>query len=97
MPAPRTGSLSLPNAVAPSRMGKPSIFTSVTPLATAMHRTAAGPMPQGEASCATVRSFAPTMCVAAAPSRARSVRFFVMYTRLEDATELAVNGLPPSS
>ena len=78
MPAPRTGTVSPPNAVAPSRMVKPSILTSVTPVATAMQRTAAGPMPHGEASCATVRSFAPTMCVTAAPSRARSVRFFVM-------------------
>ena len=54
-------------------------------------------MPHGETSCATLGSFAPTMCVTAAPSRERSVRFFMMNTRFDDTTELAVNVLPPSS
>ena len=54
-------------------------------------------MPHGEAFVATLASFAPTMCVTAAPSRERSVRFFRMYTRFDDTTELAVNVLPPSS
>ena len=78
-------------------MVKPSIFTFVTPVATAMQRMAPGPMPHGEAFVATLVSFAPTMCVTAAPSRERSVRFFRMYTRFDDTTELAVNVSPPSS